>query len=272
MFDLSIYLLASVTFLFGAYLFLPSTWNKFKKFDLIIVYWVLFLLSGRLLELFFLTDLKLLYWSIFPLSENEQGIEYFQQLPWYFLYLGETFKLSYWVIARATISLILLGLIFRKKNHSYDYSIFKTVVVCFSLLVTPLILFQRDGIDVSSGIGIYGLSYIVISGLVLLLLLISKLYLKSTPSVSWPVSLVLVINVVFLLLDTNVPIYFVLGEILGGLIIILDDNLQDIVKYLSRNKIEVNKISRISIARNQFGEKNKRNWVNEINSRYKRGQ
>ena len=137
MFDLSIYLLASVTFLFGAYLFLPSAWNKFKKFDLIIVYWVLFLLSGRFLELFFLTDLKSLYWSIFPLSENEQGIEYFQQLPWYFLYLGETFKLSYWVIARATISLILLGLIFRKKNHSYDYSIFKTVVVCFSLLVTP---------------------------------------------------------------------------------------------------------------------------------------
>ncbi|MBP9758079.1 hypothetical protein KBD45_00150 [Candidatus Dojkabacteria bacterium] len=270
MLNLIVFVAVAFLIIFLSYILFPASINKNKRFDILIFFLITFVFIGRVLELAFIKDLSSVGWSLLPITEDSQNINYFSKFPWIFFNLSQTIYIWFWILFRFFISVILIKIFFKiaaKEFKEVRATLFYVVFVVISLFS----IWFDSTTSVTYIIKGYSLSLSIASAILFFIYLYYKFFKKSTLSITWGLIIIFSINLYFLLiypdkLESNKYII----EIFASIILLIVENNKEISKFLFRSKGEQSKLSRTFIARNQYSEKNKRNWISEINSKYKK--
>lgn len=270
MLNFLVFCVISLLFILLSYIFLPSTVNKNKRFDILLLFLIIFILSGRVLELIFLKDISTIGWSILPITDDSQNIYYFSKFPWFFVNLSQTIYLWFWLLFRFFISILFIRVFFKLKP--IDFQGIKSSLFYVTFLVFTLFSVWFDIVDsVSDIIEIYSIVLTVSSVILFIVYVFFRYYKNINLSISWGIILIIAINLFMLVFYSNglEGNKFII-EVITGILLIILENFKVILNPFLKTRMEESKISRTIIARNQYSEKNKRNWINEINSKYKK--
>jgi hypothetical protein len=269
MLDIVMYLLVGFFFVFACYRLFSTISNNNRRFDLILIFLVLFLLVGRIFELILITNISSVGWSFFPAYEENDTIILFSKLPWIFFNLYQTVFNMYWFLSRYLIAIILLKLLFRLNALQYEEIkrvIFYNYMVVIAGLFFWLTYYAENSFDK------YYSSYFFIASLVCYVFFLYYLLIKKTVvQTSWGVIVLICLNLYFLFTNQSQDLGgLLLVEIGTGLTILFVETFRKL-KFADNATIgRVDRVNKLADLRVSSFQRSKRNLFNEINSKFRK--